>query len=220
MKKAVWVVLAILVLGAVFVWAFDPFKPQPEPETQPVISDTEYDINSDFYYAQDPNPLGEYSNISECTGLVDPEKTDCVIQAAVKQQNAGYCDSLNQEKVEWCKKDVVVAQGASSGCEALPTKEVKNQCFFDFGYQTDNGDACQNISDRQWADECLRYIAQHTRDTASCELIFYPDFKDDCFLNVAVDSQNISLCERILDSETKQDCKLAFVPAPLPGNLE
>lgn len=205
----------VIVFGLIFVVVFEPFKTVAQPPSEP----TDVNLDSEFYFDREPNPLPTYRSVTECQSLSGQHRSDCFTQIAIEQQNDSICNSVQADQIEWCKKDVVVAKGNEDACDALQQPQ-KNQCHFDFGYNSNSVSSCQKISLAYWRDDCLRYVAQHTLDVRACQSVSDRDVKDDCILNVAVESNSIGLCDEIVDSETKQDCRLAFEPAELPGSPE
>lgn len=204
-----WLVSIVLVLlVAVFIVVFNPFKPVIVPPVENPDNNTDYLVTEGLL---DTGP--EFSDLSECQSLSGEDKTDCIMGVAETKKDASICGILSGDDVAWCQKDAIVAKGNETDCDSLQQPQ-KNQCYYDFGYKNDSIASCQKVALKYMADDCLRFVAQHTVKTDACELVFDSDVKDDCFFTVAVYSDFISLCNRIIDAETRTDCQLAFQPVP------
>lgn len=208
-------VIVIVVLVALFVLAFNPFKPVPsDSDLPPEVPEDQFDENGTLTQT-DATPITTYSNLAECSGLLATERENCITQIAVQESDESLCGSLGEDDVDWCRKEVIVAKGVESACEALENPQ-KNQCFFDFGYGNNSIESCRKIQEnsisQDWRDDCLRFVAQHLVQEEACGFILNPDVKDDCILNVAVEGNRIELCSQIVDQETRIDCTDSFEP--------
>ncbi len=204
-----WLAAVVLVLlAAVFIVVFNPFKPVIVPPVENPDDNTDYLVTEGLV---DIPP--EFSDLSQCQSLSGADKADCVMGVAETKKDSSLCGILSGDDIAWCQKDAIVAKGNENDCDSLQQPQ-KNQCHYDFGYKNNLIASCQKVSLKYFADDCLRFVAQHTLKTDACELVFDSDVKDDCFLTVAVGSDSIDLCNRIKDAQTKADCQLAFQPVP------
>jgi hypothetical protein len=170
-----------------------------------------------------------------CRGLEAGQRSKCILDTATAQQNAGLCDTIQNEGFRaWCLTSVANATNSAAPCERIATPEVRDNCkrevflahgrvdecgglstavrdgcFDSAARDTHDWRLCLNMSFTPLREACIESISREVGDPRGC-LALLPSTKsrDSCIFLLSIAANSTGTCGNIIDPEMSDYCIL------------
>jgi hypothetical protein len=159
--------------------------------------------------------FNDLNNAEFCDNYID--KDSCLLSIALNKGTPDLCDQIINPQVKDRCYSIAPREITGEECLKITDSLLKDQCYFNLSYKTQNPMTCESIVDENLHDSCflgLSLTASEGKYSSEfCEDLKALNNKNLCFSQLAIQEKNQATCESIKGDDTLKNTCINVIEA-------
>jgi len=153
--------------------------------------------------------FNDLNNAGFCDNYIN--KDSCLLRVALNKGTPDLCDQIISLQIKDRCYSIAPREITGEECLKITGSMLKDQCYFNLSYKTQNPDTCKSIIDENLHDSCLSGISLSASEgkysSEICEGLKALNNKNFCFNGLAIQEKNQATCDFIAgNTNLKNNC--------------